>query len=140
MRSIRPMDPLHMRLGGLLVTFALLWPITAIDRLPDPLTARFPALGKDSAWLPLLLGLLAYPLLLFVLRRLRGAAQRIASFCGGLWLGLLPAQFYGLAHLLWKIPIALTAVTVRGCICGALMGALAAWYVPRSMRPRSGEW
>ncbi|MFL6548025.1 MAG: hypothetical protein ACJ8OJ_04980 [Povalibacter sp.] len=125
-------DSIHLRMGNLLVALVLILPVTAVDQVPDPLTALFPAIGKNSSWIPLLLGMLTYPLFVFLLKRQPRARQATLSFFAGLALGSLPLLFYWIAHVLWNIQVPLVALAIRGGVAGVFLGALGAWYVPRS--------
>jgi len=127
-------------MGNLLVALVLVLPITAVNRFPDPLTQVFPQLGRNSGWMPLMLGMLLYPLLIFWLKRRAPERLQRWSFCAGMALGFVPFIFYWIARLLWRIEVPLTALAARSVIAGLILGATAAWYVPRALRSPRDQW
>jgi len=127
-------------MGNLLVALVLILPISAVNQLPDPLTTLFPRLGRNSGWIPLMLGMLAYPLIMSFLRRQAGERLRLLSICAGAVLGFIPFFFYSLTHLIWHVDVPLLPIAIRSSVAALLLSALGGWYVPRALSSRNIDW
>ena len=136
----RPVDSIHLRMGNLLVALVLILPISAVNQMPDPLTSLFPRVGKNSGWIPLLLGMLAYPLIMLLLRRRPPERLRFLSICAGVALSFIPFFFYWLAHVIWHIELPLVSIAIRSAVAAAILTTLGGWYVPRAFSRRDADW
>jgi len=140
LRPVRPLDFRDAQIAcPLAALVALLPPLWALEDHPDPLPNLTAALGLDaglSGAIPLAVGYISPLMLLFVLRRTHRRWQRALSFLAGVFVGLIPFLFYWALESQWSSPAPLVSLALRGLPGGTVLGAIAAWYVPRSVQRR----